>query len=229
MVGGFSYIEENVRQVRRRIAAAAQRSGRPAEAVCLIAVGKTQPADALAAVMAAGVRDIGENRVRELAAKREQLSGQGVWHLIGTLQRNKVKQVLGVVDLIQSVDSLDLAVEIDRRAERLGLLQSILVQVNVSGEATKHGVGLAELEKSVAQIGKLRHIKIDGLMTIAPLVSDREATRPVFSSLKEEYDRLCPKWGFNWLSMGMTQDFEVAVEEGSNMVRIGRAVFSRSS
>jgi PLP dependent protein len=229
MVGGFPYIEENVRRVRRRIEAAARRSGRSAQAVRLIAVGKTQPADALAAVMAAGVDDIGENRVQELAAKRERLPEQGVWHLIGTLQRNKVKQVLGAVDLIQSVDSFDLAVEIDRRAERVGLIQPILVQVNVAGEATKHGVGLGELENSVAQIAKLRHIKIDGLMTIAPLASEAEAARPVFSSLKQAYDELSAKWAFKWLSMGMTQDFEVAIEEGSNMVRIGRAIFSRPS
>ncbi len=215
-----------MRELAGRIDAAARRSGRAGADVRLVVVTKNRSAEEINAAIAAGAADIGENRVQEFLAKAPLIQGEVSRHFIGTLQRNKVKALIGRVDLIQSVDRLELAEEIDRRAAEAGLIQPVLLQVNVAGEATKQGVGPDDVEKTVAELAGLRHIKTEGLMTIAPLATDPGSTRPIFAKLKQLYDTLTGRWHFKWLSMGMTDDFEVAVEEGANMVRIGRAVFA---
>lgn len=222
----LTFISRNIAHIKERIDKAARRSGRTGQDVRLVVVGKTQPVEKLRAVIDAGVNDIGENRVQELMAKINDIPPVD-WHFIGSLQRNKVRNVVGRVKLIQSVDRFDLAHDIDRRAAALGLVQPVLVQVNVSGEATKQGITLKKLDKLVAEIGKLRHIRVEGLMTMGLLGQPTE-TRLVFAGLKAAFDGLAKNQALTWLSMGMTDDFEAAIEEGSNLVRIGRAVFSRS-
>ncbi len=217
----FGHIERNVAAVRGRIARAAARAGRPARDITLIAVSKTQPAAAVVAAYAAGVRDFGENRVQEAGAKVVAVRAQGIeprWHLIGHLQRNKVPAALDRFDILHSVDSEELARAIDVRAARR---VPVLIEVNVSGEETKHGVPLRDAVALAELVGGLPNIDLLGLMTVAPQVSDPEDVRPVFRELRRLRDAI----GLRELSMGMTDDFEVAVEEGSTLVRVGRAIF----
>lgn len=218
-------IEQNLERVRERVDAAAARSGRSPEEVKLIVVGKTRTVAELETVISLGVKDIGENRVRELASKYREINGRAHWHFIGTLQSNKVRQVVGLVDLIHSVDSLGLAAEIDRRAAAAGVIQAVLIQVNVSGESTKQGIEPAKLKKLVAESDNLRHIRVEGLMTIAPLSPEAIEARPVFAALRSAYEDEGSGRSWKYLSMGMSHDFEIAIEEGANMVRVGRAVF----
>ena len=224
-------VASNIDRVRARIAAAAARAGRDPAGVTLIAVSKTFPTEAVAAVVAAGVRDIGENRVQEAAAKRaalEHASGSAaavsapparpVWHLIGHLQTNKVKTALQTFDILQAVDSVRLAETVNRHA--IAPID-VLLEMNVGGEATKFGFAPADVLRAVGQVGRLDHLRLRGLMTVAPAVDDPEAVRPVFRTLRELRDAA----GLTELSMGMTGDYEVAVEEGATMVRVGRAIF----
>jgi pyridoxal phosphate enzyme (YggS family) len=214
-------IAPNLRDVERRIATAAGKVSRSPAEVTLVAVTKGLPFQAIEAAVEAGIEHIGENRVQEASTKVDRLSASGLrptWHMVGHLQRNKSKTAVEVFDIIHSVDSL-------RLAEALNAVASpalpVLLQVNVSGEATKGGFSLAQLPRAVADIGRMSNLMVKGLMTIAPLVSDAEEVRPVFRKLREVRDTL----GLEHLSMGMTDDFEVAVEEGATMVRIGRAIF----
>ena len=223
---GIQHIRTNLLAVHKNLKAAAERSGRNEFDIRLVTVGKTRSIDEISAAISFGARDIGENRVSELVAKQSQIDAEVNWHFIGTLQRNKVKQVVGVVELIHSVDRYELGVEIDKRASKAGLVQSALVQVNVARESTKQGVDPKKLEKLIAELDKLRHISIEGIMTMAPFSREPESVRPVFAELKRLYDNLEDRWNLRWLSMGMTDDFVVAVEEGSNMVRVGRAIFT---
>ncbi len=223
---GINHIRANLGVVRKKLKVAAERSGRSESDIRLVTVTKTRSIDEISAAIANGATDIGENRVHELVAKQSQLDAAVNWHFIGPLQRNKVKQVVGVVDLIHSVDRYELGVEIDKRASKVEFVQPALVQVNVARESTKQGVDPKNLEKLIAELDKLRHISIDGIMTMAPLSRDAESVRPVFAELKRLYDNLEDRWNLRWLSMGMTDDFAVAVEEGSNMVRVGRAIFA---
>jgi pyridoxal phosphate enzyme (YggS family) len=214
-------IAANLREVERRIAAAAERAGRSPEEVTLVAVTKGLPPEAIQAAVDAGIQHIGENRVQEASTKVQRLSVLGLrptWHMVGHLQRNKAKTAVGVFDIIHSVDSLRLAETLNAVAAST---LSVLLQVNVSGEATKGGFSPTELPTSVADIGRLSNLTVQGLMTIAPLTSDPEEARPVFRRLRELRDSL----GLEHLSMGMTDDFEVAIEEGATLVRIGRAIF----
>ena len=226
---GFEYISDNLQDIREKIRLAALKSGRDQKDIRLVVVGKTRSVDEISKAIAAGAVDFGENRVQELLAKQSRIDTDICWHFIGSLQRNKVKSVVGTVGLIQSVDRHELAVEIDKKAEMAGLVQSVLVEVNVAGELTKHGVDPKNIESFIAEVGKLRHISVEGVMTIAPLAENTESIRPVFAKLKQVYDNLARNWNLQWLSMGMSNDFEVAIEEGANMVRIGRAVFQESS
>jgi len=198
-------------------------------------VSKTFPAALVAEACRAGLTDIGENRVQEAAAKRPQVVALGVhprWHLVGHLQTNKVKTALGLFDIIHSVDSLRLAEAISRQAEQTALGQAglpagqagpvpVLLEVNVGGEASKFGLAPEEVGRAVEQIAGLPGLAVQGLMTVAPLSADPEEVRPVFRELRRLRDAL----GLRHLSMGMTDDFEVAIEEGATMVRIGRAIF----
>ncbi len=222
-------LEENLRQVQDRIATAAHRVGRNPADVQLVAVTKTVDIDSINRVLATGSRVLGENRVQELTAKYDQVDPGAEWHLIGHLQTKKVKAIIGKVKLIHSLDSLALAEELQRRAKDLGLVVKALVQVNVAAEATKYGVAMAEALTFISLLTAYPNLQICGLMTIAPLTGDPEEVRPFFRELRHLADRVIeqrlPGIEMLYLSMGMTNDFEVAVEEGANLVRIGSAIF----
>ena len=202
-----------------RIARACEKAGRSPNEVTIVAVTKTVAPSAIEAAFQAGINHFGENKVQEAKEKIGKLSTVGpTWHMVGHLQTNKAKTAVELFDIIHSVDSIRLAEALSRRAQKT---IPILFQVNISGEATKSGFSVAELSQAVNEIGHLPQLKIIGLMTIAPLVSDPEEVRPVFRCLRQLRDSL----GLEHLSMGMTDDFEVAVEEGATLVRIGRAIF----
>lgn len=214
-------ISRNIRDVEQHIAAAARKAGRDPDEITLVAVTKGLPAQAIEAAITAGIHNIGENRVQEAHSKIAQLSTSGVrptWHMIGHLQRNKVKTAVEIFDIIHSVDSLRLADEINSKAPQI---LPVLLQVNVSSEVTKSGFSVSELPEALKYIRAMPNLEARGLMTIAPMARDPEEVRPVFRALRELRDSL----GLDHLSMGMTDDFEVAIEEGATMVRIGRAIF----
>ena len=218
-------LARNLQAVQARIAGAMESRRVGQGPVELVAVGKKRPIEALLALKAAEVEDFGENRAQELAAKAGPSMAGVRWHFIGMLQKNKVRLVVDRAHLIHSVHEFELAREIDRRAEKLGIIQPVLIQVNVAREAAKQGIGPENLEKLVAETAELRHIKVEGLMTIAPRVAEPEEARPVFAGLRRLYEAAGAGRSFKWLSMGMTDDFEVAIEEGANLVRVGRALF----
>lgn len=197
--------------------------------VTLIAVSKTKPVSDIKELYNIGVRDFGENKVQELCDKYEQLPKDIRWHLIGHLQTNKVKYIVDKVELIHSVDSVHLAEQIEHEAAKKGVIVKILVQVNVANEDTKFGLNVEETINIVEAISKFPHIRIEGLMTIAPFVEKDEDNREVFANLKKlsvdinnkNIDNVC----MNILSMGMSGDYKVAIEEGSTMVRVGTSIF----
>jgi PLP dependent protein len=220
----------NVDTIRQRLAAACRRVGRSPDEVTLVSVAKTFPAELVREVVHAGVPDVGENYVQELLQKREALREEQVrWHFIGHLQSNKAKHIVPWITLIHAVDNERLAAEIDRRAGQAGKVQEVLIEVNTTGEETKYGVrpeGAKGLVRSLAALG---HIRIAGLMTIGPFLPDPEGSRPMFRTLRELSDELSLMGQQNvtmrHLSMGMTGDFEVAIEEGASIIRIGTAIF----
>lgn len=224
-------IGRKIEEVRRRVAAAAYRVGREPSEIRLIAVTKAVEVSLVRRAIAAGVRDLGENRAQELIRKYRALTGHEdvAWHFIGHLQRNKVRAILDKVVLIHSLDRWALAVELDRQAGRWGRPVRVLVQVNVAGEATKFGLHVEEVRDFVLEAAKMPGLRIEGLMTVAPQVSDQEEVRPVFRRLRELAARLAgiPGATMRYLSMGMSQDYVVAVEEGANLLRIGTAIFGR--
>lgn len=219
-------IGARIAQVRNRIAAAARRSGRAPEAVTLVAVSKTMPPEAVREAIAAGVQDLGENRVQEARDKIAACPGRASWHLIGHLQSNKAKLAVELFDCIQSLDSLRLGEELQRHGQRLGKRVRCLVQVNVGAEAQKSGSASSELRELLEGLRELPNLQVDGLMAIPPFLDDPEAVRPYFRRLRELRDALAGTGlvGSD-LSMGMTGDFEVAIEEGATLVRIGTAIF----
>jgi pyridoxal phosphate enzyme (YggS family) len=229
-------ISENLTQVKQRIAEAALRTGRNPEEITLVTVTKGFPVSRVVEAIEAGADVLGENRAKEAAEKYETLGreveGRGIsWHIIGTLQTNKVKYVIGFADLIHSVDRPALAAEIDKRAKAAGKIQPVLIEVNVSGESAKAGATPAELPGLIDEALGLSSIEVKGLMTMAPAAVDPELARPHFKRLKElfEMERSRLSESFSILSMGMTGDFEVAVEEGATLVRIGRAIMGERS
>jgi pyridoxal phosphate enzyme (YggS family) len=216
-------IADNLRSVRERAAAACERAGRSPDEVTIVGVSKTFPAALVVEACRAGLTDTGENRVQEVAAKIpavEALGSSPRWHLVGHLQTNKVKTALGLFDIIHSVDSVRLAELISRQAANLAV-RPILLEVNVAGEASKFGLRPEETGRALEGIARLPGLAVQGLMTVAPMVDDPEEVRPVFRELRRLRDAL----GLRDLSMGMTDDFEVAIEEGATIVRIGRAIF----
>jgi len=219
-------IHERLEGVRRRIGAAAERSGRPASAVTLVAVSKTMPVETVRAAIAAGAAILGENRVQEARDKIAALGGAAEWHLIGHLQTNKVKLAVGLFDRIQSLDSIRLAEELERHAAETGRRVRCLIQVNVGGEEQKNGASEEEVRPLLEVVRGLPHILVEGLMAIPPFLADPEAIRPFFRRLRVLRDKLA-RDGFPLadLSMGMTHDFEVAIEEGATLVRVGTAIF----
>lgn len=225
-------ISDNWSQVRARVAAAALRAGRRPEDVRVIAVSKTFPASSVRAAYDAGIRTFGENRVQEALEKISELPADIEWHLIGHLQTNKARAAVGRFALIHSVDSLHLAQELDRQAQRAGLTQRILLQVNVADEETKSGFDPSATATAASDIAQLKYLNIEGLMTIGPLAEAPEDVRWVFRELRALRDELrgrFPSLQLPELSMGMTGDFEVAVEEGATLIRVGRAIFGERS
>jgi hypothetical protein len=219
-------VKENYEKVLNRLRKAAERSGRKLEDIRLICVTKEATVEEVKEAVSVGVKEIGENRVQELLKKQNALKNPSlIWHFIGVLQTNKVKKVVGNVSLIQSLDRIPLAEEIEKRATQRNILQDVLVEVNISGEETKHGVSPDYLPHFLDELEKFSHLRVRGLMTIAPYIEPSE-TRPFFRKMRELFEKEREKReNFNILSMGMSNDFEVAVEEGSNMVRIGSAIF----
>ena len=218
----MDWIVRNIEEIQRKIAQAAKKSGRTAKDVTLVAVTKSVAAEVINQAIAAGISDIGENRVQEAREKFSSLAP------VGHLQTNKVNQAIELFDLIHSVDSLRLGEAIARRAARQGKVMPILVQVNISGEATKYGVALEETLPLVRALSGFVSLEVAGLMTICPAVEDPEEVRPYFRQmrlLKEEIEQ--QGFPLKYLSMGMSGDYEVAVEEGANMVRIGTALFQK--
>ncbi len=222
-------IENNLKEVSDRIGAACKRAGRSREDVTLVAVSKTKPVSMLMEAYAAGVRDFGENRVQEILEKAPLMPDDIRWHMIGHLQTNKVRQVIDRVVLIHSVDSVALARQIEKEAAKRDLVVHILLEVNVAGEESKFGFSVDEAEEAAVEIAKFAHVRIDGLMTIAPFVENSEENRDVFQKLfqlsvdikRKNIDNV----KMDVLSMGMTGDFEKAVEEGASVIRVDAGIF----
>jgi pyridoxal phosphate enzyme (YggS family) len=215
--------------MQERITAAAERVGRDGRAVQIVAVSKTKPVIQILEAIDAGVTDIGENRVQEAVGKYDQIDRPAKWHLVGHLQRNKVRQALPIFDLVHSVDSLRLLAEIDRRSAQLDCQTEVLVQVNTSGEPSKYGLVPDAVFDFIENTLNYAHVRIKGLMTIGAFLPDPEAVRPSFVLLRTLQEKIGEQRfegvEMEYLSMGMTNDFEVAIEEGANLVRIGTAIF----
>lgn len=223
------YLRENLQNVEQRIQEACKRANRSRDEVTLISVSKTKPVSMLQSVYDAGSRDFGENKVQEMCDKMDKLPSDIRWHMIGHLQTNKVKYIVGRVALIHSVDSLRLAQEIERQAAKLDVIVPILIEVNIAEEESKFGIRKEETIALVRAAAELKHIRIQGLMTIAPFVENPEDNRAYFKGIRqlsvdidnENIDNVTMKS----LSMGMTGDYEVAIEEGATMVRVGTGIF----
>ena len=216
-------------EIKKRVEAACLRAGRKPEEVTLIAVSKTKPVEMLREAYEAGARDFGENKVQEILTKEPELPEDIRWHMIGHLQTNKVRQIVGKACLIHSVDSLHLAETIHKESVKKGIVTQILLEVNVAEEESKFGFHAEEVENALKRIQGLSGVCVRGLMTIAPFVDNSEDNRPVFQKLNKLYVDMKSKnidnGTMNILSMGMTGDFEVAVEEGATMVRVGTGIF----
>lgn len=221
-------IKENLAQIEERIQSACRRAGREREEVTLVAVTKTVDVPIVEEAIEAGITDAGENIVQELERKLEAIGDRVRWHLIGHLQRNKVKYIIDRIDMIHSVDSVRLAREIDKRAGKAGRKVDILLQVNIAEESQKYGIYLPDLFGIIEEIKTFEHIEIRGLMNIAPYVEDPEDVRGDFIRMRElfhEVKEKYPELPMTHLSMGMTGDFEVAIEEGATLVRVGSGIF----
>ncbi|KPK91404.1 hypothetical protein AMJ80_07385 [bacterium SM23_31] len=219
-------IAENIKTVKKQIAQAAQRNGRKAEDITLIAVTKTHPAAVVDEAIRCGITDIGENRIQEAVEKYENVKKQAVWHLVGHLQRNKVKTALRIFDIIHSIDSLRLAVEINKRAA--GTVD-VFVEVNIGEEKSKSGIMPGETLSFLKELRVFPNLRCRGLMTIPPMIDDAEKLRHYFRDVAEIQAGANRMNIFDYpltdLSMGMTDDYQIAIEEGATMVRIGRALF----
>lgn len=222
-------IQKQLEEVRKNIVASAQHAKRDPNEITLIAVSKTYPVEAIQEAMAAGCVDFGENHVQELCAKIEEIPEGVNWHLIGHLQTNKVKYIIGKTALIHSLDRMSLAEEIEKQSLKHGVVTKVLLEVNVANEASKHGFKVEEVMDAVKEISQMKHIKVEGLMTVAPFVENPEENRPIFRKLyglsvdiqNQKFDNISA----SILSMGMSNDYKVAIEEGATMVRVGTAIF----
>ena len=220
-------IAESIAAVCGRIGAAAERGGRNVADIQLVAVSKTHPPEVVREAVAEGLTVFGESRIQEAKAKIPELPDKLRWHFIGHLQTNKAREAVELFHMVQSVDSVRLACELDQCAERASRTLAVLLECNVSGEGTKFGFKPDEVMAALAELNKLPRLEIQGLMTMAPFFEDPQEARPTFRALRELRDRLQQQHGIPLpaLSMGMTNDFEVAIEEGATMVRIGTAIF----
>ena len=225
-------ITDRLKKIEERIKLAAEACGRRPEEIRLVAVSKTMPKEKLVEAVEAGVETLGENYVQEAREKFNDLYTMPVsWHFIGHLQRNKAKYVVKIFDLIHSVDSLKLAREINKQAQKINKIQDILIQVNISEESTKSGARAEQTLEIIREISRLENVAIKGLMTMPPFFNAPERVRPFFKALRELRDRIkkknMPNVSMDELSMGMTGDFEVAIQEGATLVRIGTAIFGK--
>lgn len=228
-------LAENIARVQEQLAAAARKAGRKPEEITLMAVSKTFPAAAIREAHAAGLRVFGENRVQEFAEKVRGVAGlsSAEWHLIGHLQSNKASKAVEIFQSVDSVDSLRLAERLDAAAGKIGKKLAVLIEVNIGGEEAKSGLaaGSAEFEELLQKAGRLEHLEIRGLMTIPPFTENPKDARPFFRRLRELRDatamRRLARVGMETLSMGMSHDFEVAIEEGATCVRVGTAIFGQ--
>ncbi len=222
-------IQANLKEVEANIQRACEISGRQRQDVTLIAVSKTKPVDMLNEAYEANIRDFGENKVQELCDKYEVMEKDIRWHMIGHLQTNKVKYLIGKTTLIHSVDSYKLACEIEKQAAKHNCIMDILIEVNVANEATKFGLATEEVMDLVKEVAKLPHLRIKGLMTVAPYVVDSEENRAIFRNIKQlsvDIDNQnIDNVSMDELSMGMTGDYMVAIEEGATIVRVGTGIF----
>lgn len=224
----ISDVAANLARIRERIACAAERAGRRAEEITLVAVSKTFPADAIRAAYEAGVRNFGENRVQEMDAKRPKLAGlRATWHFIGHLQSNKARLAAQLFDRVDSLDSLPLAQKLDSAARELGKRLPVLIEVHLGGESTKTGVAEGELAAFAEAVAGLSDLELRGLMAVPPYADDPERARPYFRQLHALRDDINKRLGrqFPALSMGMSHDFEIAIEEGATEIRVGTALF----
>ena len=220
-------LSDRLQAIRDRISAAAQRCGRDPASIELLAVSKTFPVEAIREAVAAGQLLFGENKVQEILAKAPQLPASLHWHLIGHLQSNKVRKVLPHVKAIHSIGSLDLARDVDRIATELGLFPQVYLEVNLGDESSKHGFSAEQLRASLEALYSLKRLEIQGLMCIPPFDPDPSLSRPYFTKLRALRDELAQRGGapLPRLSMGMSHDFDIAVEEGATIVRVGSAIF----
>lgn len=223
----MSEIKTRLEEVKRRIQAAAKNAGRDPSSVALVAVSKTVDVGRIREAIEAGVDILGENRVQEAREKVPAIGRKVQWHLIGNLQRNKVKYIFDLFDMVQSADSFELALEISERGKRLGKSMDILLEVNLGGEGTKIGVEPEKAPGLVERISSLDFVRLKGLMTMPPLSADPEDSRPYFVQLRKLRDRIWGEKSEADLSMGMSTDYWVAIEEGATIVRIGTAIFGR--
>ena len=226
----MSKIHENLDVLEKQIQAACDKCGRKREEVLLIGVTKTRTADEVNEAVAWGITDVGENKVQEIMDKYDHVPSDVKWHMIGHLQTNKVKYIIDKVALIHSVDKLKLAEEIDKRAKEHGLVADVLIEVNAAGEESKFGTDIEGAKKLIEDVrANCKNIRIKGLMTIAPFVEDPEDVRVYFKELKELFDSYKDikddNMDFEHLSMGMSGDYAVAIEEGATMIRVGTAIF----
>ncbi|MFV0315133.1 MAG: YggS family pyridoxal phosphate-dependent enzyme [Anaerotignum sp.] len=227
----MSHIAENIALVEAKISAAAKKSGRVREDILLLAVSKTQTVEVIQQAVASGLTSLGENKVQEIMDKYEPM-GEGLhWHLIGHLQTNKVKYIIDKVDMIHSVENLKLADEIEKRAAAKGLVMDILVEVNIANEESKFGIRPEDVEMFVREISSREHLRVRGLMTVAPFVENSEENREYFQQMRQlQVDINAKKIDnirMDVLSMGMTGDYEVAIEEGATVVRVGTGIFGQ--
>jgi pyridoxal phosphate enzyme (YggS family) len=222
----MSEIRENLQRIRERMESAARRAGRDPKDVRLVAVSKTVEVERIREAIDAGVTILGENYVQEAQKKIEQIGKPVSWHFIGHLQSNKAKYAVNLFEAIHSVDSPSLAQELDRRAERADVRMKVMIEVNLSGEATKFGTEEEKVFQLARRMGELKHLSLEGLMTMPPYVEEPEINRPYFSQLRNLKEKM-GKEGIvlRELSMGMSNDFEVAIEEGATYVRVGTAIF----
>ena len=222
-------LKENLEKVEENIQAACDRAGRKRDEVTLIAVSKTKPVEMLQEAYDLGVRINGENKAQELASKYEVLPKDIHWHMIGHMQRNKVKYIIDKVCLIHSLDSVKLCEEIQKRAGAKGITMDVLVEINIAGEEAKHGVPPEKAEELVLEASKFKNIRVKGLMTVAPFVENPEENRKYFKKMHKLFidikDKNYDNVDMEYLSMGMTNDYEIAIQEGANIVRIGTGLF----
>jgi hypothetical protein len=225
----MSRIEENIKNVKDNIARAAEKVGKNPEEIVLVAVSKTVEPERIREALRYGIKIIGENRIQEAEGKFKQIPDEFEKHLVGHLQTNKAKKAIELFDMIQSLDSLKLAEEVAKRAQQKDRIMDVLVEVNTSSEPTKFGLEPDEVFDFMKQISDLEGIQVKGLMTVGLFSPDMDKVRPCFVRLQKLFDELktkeIPKIEMRYLSMGMTQDYELAIEEGANMIRIGTAIF----